>query len=91
MGNLLENDMCRGGLFILETVLVADPINKVSSSAYFVESFDLWHARLGHINYGSMKRLLNMSLIPNFVNHGHNKCEICVEAKHSRKPFKAVP
>ncbi|XP_057535237.1 uncharacterized protein LOC130813420 [Amaranthus tricolor] len=78
-----------GGLFILETVFVAGSINKASTSAYIVENFDLWHARLGHVNYGSMKRLQKMSLIASLVCNGH-KCGICVEAKHCKKPFKPV-
>lgn len=74
----------------MKTVLVADTINKISSSAYFVESFELWYARSGHVNCGPMKCLLNMSVVHNFVDHGHNKYEICVEVKHFRnliRPF----
>ncbi|GFY91405.1 heavy metal atpase 2 [Actinidia rufa] len=35
--------------------------NKVaSSSAYLIESFNLWRGRLGHVNYGSIHRLINL-------------------------------
>ena len=36
------------------------------------------------------KEMKQMSLIPNLTNSEHSKCEICVEAKHFKKPFKTV-
>ena len=66
-------------------------MNKASTSfAYIVESLDLWHGRLGHVNVASIKRMKQLSLIPNLTNSEHPKCEICVEAKHFKKPFKTV-
>ena len=55
--------------------------------AYIVESFDLWHGRLGHVNVAAIKRMKQMSLIPNLTNSEHSKCEICVEAKKIQKTF----
>ena len=89
-GEFVGKGYLSGGLFILETVSVIDVMNKTTSSAYLLESVDLWHGRLGHVNYGSLKRLQTMSLIPNLNSNGHNKCEICVEAKHSRTHFRPV-
>ena len=44
-----------GGLFVLNTVSPA--INKISSSsAYLMKSIDIWHGRLGHVNYSSIKK-----------------------------------
>ena len=31
-----------------------------------------------------------LSLIPNLTNSEHPKCEICVEVKHFKKPFKTI-
>ncbi|KAL0404059.1 UNVERIFIED_CONTAM: Retrovirus-related Pol polyprotein from transposon TNT 1-94 [Sesamum radiatum] len=44
------------GLFVLNTVPTV--FNKTtSSSAYMIESYDVWHGRLGRVNYSSIKRL----------------------------------
>lgn len=31
-----------------------------SSSLYMVESSNLWHGRPGHVNYDSLRRLINL-------------------------------
>ena len=80
---------CHEGLFVLETNCENMNIS-TNSSAYIVESLDLWHDRLGHVNVAAIKRMKQMSLIPNLTNSEHSKCEICVEAKHFKKPFKIV-
>ncbi|MGG6712864.1 UNVERIFIED_CONTAM: GAG-pre-integrase domain-containing protein [Salmonella enterica subsp. enterica serovar Weltevreden] len=38
--------------------------NKNTSSSYLVESPYLWHGRLGHVNYDSLRRLINLKHIP---------------------------
>ena len=57
------------GLFKLNVITVVPPevMNKNNSSfTYIVESSYIWHGRLGHINYGSLKKLLNMNCLPKF-------------------------
>ena len=48
------------GLFKLNVFndnVIASTINKdFMSSAYIVESYELWHSRLGHVNYRSSIR-----------------------------------
>ena len=42
-------------------------MNKTNASfVYVLESSNLWHGRLGHVNYGSLKRLINLNHIPTF-------------------------
>jgi len=46
--------ICKGyrseGFFVLN--VDSDAVNgNTSSSAYIAESMDLWHSRLGHVNY----------------------------------------
>ncbi|GKD47910.1 pol polyprotein, partial [Tanacetum coccineum] len=36
------------GMFKLNVMVVKNEINKMNSSAYLIESFNVWHARLGH-------------------------------------------
>ncbi|KAL0388011.1 UNVERIFIED_CONTAM: hypothetical protein Sradi_2682900, partial [Sesamum radiatum] len=78
------------GLFVLNTV-PAMFFNKNSpNSAYFIESIDVWHGRLGYVNYSSIKRLNNVNLIKTSDAKECSKCEVCVEAKYAMKPFKSV-
>ncbi|GKA50159.1 retrovirus-related pol polyprotein from transposon TNT 1-94 [Tanacetum coccineum] len=76
-------------------------INKITSSAYFPDcnftfsfniecsTFNLWHNRLGHINYRTMKDMLKQGII-SYNDEHKDKCEICVQAKMKRKPFPKV-
>ncbi|GJU81401.1 retrovirus-related pol polyprotein from transposon TNT 1-94 [Tanacetum coccineum] len=76
-------------------------INKITSSAYLLDynftscfniecsTFNLWHNRLGHINYRTMKDMLKQGIISYNGEH-KDKCEICVQAKMKRKPFPKV-
>lgn len=41
------------GLFKLNVIVVKPKNNKVISSAYFLEFSNLWHNRLGLVNYNS--------------------------------------
>ncbi|GJR72299.1 retrotransposon protein, putative, ty1-copia subclass [Tanacetum coccineum] len=76
-------------------------INKITSSAYLLDcnfipsfniecsTFNLWHNRLGHINYRTMKDMLKQVIISNNGEH-KDKCAICVQAKMKRKSFPKV-
>ena len=93
---LSKNEMYVGkgylsdGLFKLNvmTIVTKDDLNKVASS-YVLESSNIWHARIGHVNYKSIKRLMNMGLLPNF-DCPSEKCQVCVESKFSEPPFHSV-
>ena len=50
----------------------------------------MWHGRLGHVNYASINKLRNMRLIPNIITEKCLKCDVCVEAKFAKKPFKSI-
>ncbi|CAN1352537.1 Retrovirus-related Pol polyprotein from transposon TNT 1-94, partial [Linum perenne] len=77
------------GLFIVDASVLINE-NAVSSS-YLVESCDMWHARLGHLNFKSLKLMKRMNLLPKLVmNNVPVKCPVCIEAKFSKKSFKSV-
>ena len=40
-----------------------------SSSAYIIESVDLWHGRLGHMNFASIRKLKDLKLINACESH----------------------
>ncbi|KAJ9542210.1 LOW QUALITY PROTEIN: hypothetical protein OSB04_028716 [Centaurea solstitialis] len=49
----------------------------------------LWHARLGHLNFGSMKNMVSKKLVHGIppTKHTTNICDICLIGKHGRAPF----
>ena len=68
----------------------AKEMNKISSSAYMIESSNLWHGRLGHVNYDTLRKLINLECIPKFNIDSNHKCEIYGEAKLTRTSFHSV-
>ena len=63
-------------------------INKEKSSVYLLESPTLLHARLGHVNYKSLKNLSNLGYIPKLNLEEICKCEIYIEAMNMFITFK---
>lgn len=55
-----------------------------------VESCDLWHDRLDHVNYNSLRKLVNLNLLPSIDINKKHKCEICVETKFTKASFPSV-
>ena len=45
---------------------VYDIINNNASSSYacIVDSCDIWHGRLGYVNFSYMRKMVELSLIP---------------------------
>ena len=65
-------------------------INKIiTNSVYIVESYTLWHYCLAHLNYRSSKFMSKHGIIS--YNDDHSaKCEICIQAKMTKKHFSVV-
>ncbi|KAH9768293.1 Integrase catalytic domain-containing protein [Citrus sinensis] len=91
---VLEGNTCivsKNGLFVGKGYS-CDGMYKLSINnnninlAYIVESCDIWHARLGHLNFRSLKYMSKHGLINCNDVKGH-KCEICIQAKLTKKPF----
>ena len=61
--------------------------NKASFLAYLLESFNLWHDKLGHVKFSSLHKLRNSNLLPNFHINPNHKWKTCVEAKLAKAPF----
>ena len=77
--------MACGNLTILKSYM-----NKVSTSAYIIESSNLWDGRLGQVNYDILHRLINLNNISTFQIEAKHKCETCVEAKLIGSFFQSV-
>ena len=70
--------------------IIKSEMNEASSSAYILESSNLWHGRLGHVNYDTLRKLINSNHIPTFQIDAKHKCETCVEAKLTQSYFQSV-
>ena len=49
------------------------------------KSFSLWHARLGHVNFGYLKKMQSLGLISGIETNTIDKCQICIETKITKK------
>ena len=49
----------------------------------------LWHLRFGHLNFGSLKTLVNEDMVHGLpkINHPNQLCEGCLFGKQARKSF----
>lgn len=62
---------------------------KASSFSYIVDFIDLWHKRLDHMNFSYIKKIRELGLLAN-LTLSNDKCEICVEAKSTKKICKQI-
>ena len=67
--------------------IVSNFNNKNTSSAYMIEPSNVWHCRLGHVNFDTMRKLMKLELLPKFNIDANHKCETCVESKLTRSSF----
>jgi len=90
--------LTRNGVFVgkgyssegmVKLCIIDNVINEISPSAYMVDSVSLWHSRLAHIGFSTMKRLIKCGLI-SCKSDKLDKCEICVKSKMIKKPFYSV-
>lgn len=56
------------GLFKKNVMTIVSSINNKNtiSFAYIFESPNVWHGKLGHVNYDTLRRLFNIKLLPKF-------------------------
>ncbi|GJR28393.1 zinc finger, CCHC-type containing protein [Tanacetum coccineum] len=52
-----------------------------------LDSYSLWHSRLGHINKKRMDMLQHDGLLQPTHNESHEKCNSCISGKMAQKPF----
>ena len=65
--------------------------NKISiPDALNIEYCDIWHGRLRHVNFNSIKKMINLNLILKSSFKSFSKYEICVQGKYVRTPFHSI-
>ncbi|KAJ9567517.1 hypothetical protein OSB04_003483 [Centaurea solstitialis] len=62
----------------------------VATSMYMIDLSHLWHSRLGHLNFRSLQRMMNLNMLPKISMSKMTKCETCVESKYTSHPHKSV-
>lgn len=82
-----ERYLC-DGMFKLNVIIVMP--NNNNASVYLLESANIWHDKLGYVNFDTLRRVINLELIPKCNVDSSNKCEICVESKLTITPFHSV-
>ena len=71
------------GLFKMNVMTIVSYFNsKNTSSAYMLESYNIWH-----VNFDTLCKLMNLELLPKLKIDANHKCEICVESKLTRASF----
>ena len=57
---------------------------------YLVDSIDVWHGRLGHVNLGYIKKMQECGIINSLSEANMDKYEICAETKIIKKSCKSI-
>lgn len=57
----------------------------MSASAYMIEPIYLWHARLEYVNISYINNKQSLDLIFHLDLNNFDECEICTEAKITKK------
>lgn len=86
-GSFVGKGYLSEGMFKLN--VTENAINKVSYSAYMLDSCSLWHDRLGHVNFRKLHHMSNLNLIPS-IDKNVNKCNTCMLTKITRMPFPKI-
>lgn len=85
-GDVIGTGMLKNGLYWYNF-----DVNKQPHANFTVVSeTDLWHKRLGHLNFGGLSKMFKSHMVtgvPTKLNVDKNFCETCVVAKQARNPF----
>ena len=85
----LYEGLFKCNVLVIKPKASINEIKAIAGSSYLLEIFNMWHKRLGHVNYDSMRTLMKMDSIPR-LRLSKDKCQTCVEAKQTRTSFPSV-
>ncbi|CAH9136877.1 unnamed protein product, partial [Cuscuta epithymum] len=71
---------CKNGRYVLSI-----PKLMRENASYLIDSYDVWHARLGHVSDSYINLLRDRGLISSGKKLTLEKCDICVESKQTKK------
>ena len=58
---------------------------QINEYLLLLDSYDIWHARLGHVSSGYFKKMQTLGLINNIDYSCLSKCQICATSKLTRE------
>jgi hypothetical protein len=69
--------------------LSLESMRPVARKTSVIEDSSIWHRRLGHLNFASMKKMQQMDMVCGLLVLTKLKevCEGCVSGKHHREKF----
>ncbi|KAL8096136.1 hypothetical protein AgCh_037185 [Apium graveolens] len=75
------------GLFLINVEpVIDDSVNEiVDSFVNCVKSSDLWHSRLDHLNFGALKNMVNLELIPKHAIDNKSNCQVLIPEHRKKK------
>ncbi|GJW42911.1 retrotransposon protein, putative, ty1-copia subclass [Tanacetum coccineum] len=79
------NTFTNYGIFVSKVISTFNVSNKRSKHA--LDSYYLWHCRLGHINKKRMDKLQRDRILQSTHNESLQKCKSCKSGKMASKPF----
>lgn len=76
-GLFVGKGYCNQELFVLNVYEVING-NASTSSAFLIDSVDLWHGRLGHVNFTYIKKMKDVGLLsfPTYLEY--KECSMCI-------------
>lgn len=83
-GVFVGKGYCNQGLFLLNVSVVVNG-NTSTSFAYLVDSIDLWHDRLGHVNFNYIKKMKDVGMLTLSTCMKEKKCDVFVESNATKK------
>ena len=87
-GTYIGKGYMSGGMWKLNVMTISKcDMNKASTSTYILESSNLWHGRLGHVDFDTLRRLINLNHIQTFQIDAKHECGTCVEEILIRSSF----
>ncbi|KAK9120795.1 hypothetical protein Syun_018412 [Stephania yunnanensis] len=65
-------------------------MNKTNSSVYIEDSYDIWHAILGHVNNISIHKMVNLNLLPKLNIDFKQNVKYAQNGNLLKKPFMPI-
>jgi len=90
MYSITKNGVFDGKGYATDGMFKLNIMNKISSSAYMLCDFNIWHARLCHVNKRIISYMSGLGLIPKLSSDDFKKCQFCSQAKITKDSHKSV-
>ena len=74
MYSITKNGVFVGKGYATDDMFKLNIMNKISSSAYILCDFNIWHARLCHVNKQIISNTSGLGLIPKLPSNNFEKC-----------------